>query len=252
MNVSMRQISEKIASDYALEFLKEYAGSEIFIGGEIEQILGERGKVVYQDVKDPKYFGAAIYMQNTHIIAINTNQPLRSRYYSAAHELWHLQYESDKITLAQISDFDHERAADHFAASLMLPEPLVANLINKNDGDIERLVFKIADLSSMPYVAVVRRLRELKKRIPKDLLDKNEDDWVKFREELGLPQSPLDKSDNFRQFTALVSEVEEQLAANEITLEVAANLLRHIDPEKAENYWKKRQEQVTAWLDDDD
>lgn len=64
-----------------------------------------------------------------HIIAINTNQPLRVRYYSAAHELWHLQFESGQIAIGE-KQIDQERAADHFAAVVMLPSNLLKNIKN--------------------------------------------------------------------------------------------------------------------------
>lgn len=249
--MNMVEIAEKVASAYALEFLREYFGGEIFLGSDIEQLLADKAVVIYQEVNDPEYFGAAIHMMDKHIIAINTYQPLRTRYYSAAHELWHLQFESEKIPLANIPNFDHERAADHFAAALMLPEKLLNNLIQKIDNDLEKIVIKIADISSMPYVAVVRRMRELGKRVPKSLSEKNEEDWVELRKNLGISQSPLDKADKFVQFNALTEEVDKQLKEERINLEIAANLLRHVDPEKAAYYWKERQSLNEAWLNDD-
>lgn len=237
----MAEVSEKVASQYALEFLREYTGEELFLGSDIENLLAEKAAVIYQAVDDPMYFGAAIHYKGQYIIAINTKQSLRMRYYSAAHELWHLQYESGMIPVAAtIPDFDHERAADHFAATLMLPEHLMISLMHNFKHDIEKVVIKIADLSSMPYVAVVRRLQELGKRFPRELSQKNESEWSRYRETLGFFPSVLDREDVFIQFNQLANEVKEQVCSNAITLEMAAKLLNHTDPEKAKFYWNER------------
>lgn len=250
--MNMTKISEKVADQYAVEFLTEYAGNEIFIGNDIENILAEKATVIYQAVDDPEYYGAAIHLMNKSFIAINTRQALRMRYYSAAHELWHLQYELDKIPLAEIPDFKHERAADHFAAAVMMPERLVRGLIKRLSGGLENQIIKVADISSMPYVAVVRRLQELKKQIPKAYSERSEEDWVSCRRTLGISPSFLDKADILVQFTALANEVDRLVKEQKITLEVAANLLKHPEPEQAERYWQQRKTLIDDERDTDD
>ena len=79
----------------------------------------------------------------------------------------------------------------------MLPERLVMNLINTNKGSVESLIFKISDLSSMPYIAVVRKLQELGKKFRKELSERSEEDWVNQRNKLGRLPSVLDKVYNF-------------------------------------------------------
>lgn len=250
--INSRQISEIVAEQYATEFLNDSVGSELFLGSDIEQLLSEKAFVVYQIVDDPEYFGAAVRFLDKHFIAINTNQALRLRYYSAAHELWHLQYESGEIPLAEIPDFDHERAADHFAAAVMLPKRLVEKMIEKLDETNEVSVIRIADISSMPYQAVVRRLQELGKRFPKALSQRTENDWVTARDALDISPSVLDKPNRFIQFSALSREVSRLLTAKEINLEVAANLLKHTDPEQSEDYWKERQNLIEEMDFDDE
>ncbi|WP_087033607.1 ImmA/IrrE family metallo-endopeptidase [Trichococcus palustris] len=251
MMVNNRQISETAAEQYATEFLNDSFGGELFLGSDIEQLLSEKASVVYQIVEDSKYYGAAVQFFDKHFIAINTNQALRLRYYSAAHELWHLQYESGKIPLADIPDFDHERAADRFAAAVMLPKRLVQNLMQKLEENNDVLVIRIADISSMPYEAVVRRLQELGKRFSRAISQRTEADWIMVREELGISPSALDKHDPFVQFSALSKEVAELLKNREITLEVAANILKHTDPKQSEAYWQERQKLMEE-LDFDD
>ncbi|WP_315307137.1 ImmA/IrrE family metallo-endopeptidase [Enterococcus devriesei] len=250
MDEQLKDLSETIAEAYAVKFLADNVGGEIFLGGDIEQILADRAFLVYQSVDDPSYFGAALHLMGKHIIAINTNQPLRVRYYSAAHELWHLQFESGEIAIDE-KQIDQERAADHFAAVVMLPSNLLKNIKNNFEKDDERLVFKIADLSSMPYQAVTRRLVELGYKLSSDLKSREEAEWIQVREQIDLVPSALDKADSFVQFHAFLQEVDEKVNKQELTLETAANLVKHIDAKKAEQYWKKRQEIVDDWDPDD-
>ncbi|MFC4709055.1 ImmA/IrrE family metallo-endopeptidase [Enterococcus eurekensis] len=250
MTITRKIQAEKTAKVYAGAFLKDYLGEEVFLGSEIEKVLAKKASIIYQKVEDSSYYGAAIHMLDKHIIAINTFQPLRIRYYSAAHELWHLQYESNEIPIPYES-LDHERAADHFAANVMMPENLVESLLRNLQGDISDKVIEIADLSSMPYVAVTRRLRELGNKIPTLIIKRTEEEWKIIRKELGFPPSYLDESYPFEQFSDFSKEVDKQVRDNKITLEMAFNLIKHIDPKKAEEYWIQRQQLKDEWLDDE-
>lgn len=252
MNTIIKRQSEKTSEQYAVIFLKEHLGEEIFLGSEIEQILAKNAFIIYQNVDDLSYFGAAIHLLDKHLIAINTAQPLRLRYYSAAHELWHLQYEIGEIQIGQFEKFNHERAADHFAANIMLPEDLVKTLLSKLEGTIENIIIEIADLSAMPYEAVTRRLKELEKNVPKPMLERTEEEWRQTRTKLGFPPSFLDESYAFSQFNSFSEEIEKQVKSNQITLEMAANLIKHIDPRQSEVYWNKRQQLISEWDSDDD
>ncbi|UUX33370.1 ImmA/IrrE family metallo-endopeptidase [Fundicoccus culcitae] len=250
MKITNNQVAE-IADIYASVFLKKYFGEEVFLGSVIERVLSKKAHIIYQNVDDPSYYGATVHMLDKQIIAINTAQPLRIRYYSAAHELWYLLYDADELPI-KYDGFEHERVAEQFATRVMLPDGLVRTLLRMIDGTIENKVIEIADLSSMPYVIVTNRLKELGARVSATLMEREEEDWIKVRKLLGYPPSVLDKSDAFKQFWALSKEVEQQLETKEITLEIAANLIKHIDPEQAEKYWKQRQDLLDDWSTEDD
>lgn len=55
MNAQLKDLSETIAEAYAVKFLADNVGGEIFLGGDIEQILADRAYLVYQSVDDPTY-----------------------------------------------------------------------------------------------------------------------------------------------------------------------------------------------------
>lgn len=103
----------------------------------------------------------------------------------------------------------------------------------------------------MPYQAVTRRLVELGYKLSSDLKSREEAEWIQVREQIDLVPSALDKADSFVQFHAFLQEVDEKVNKQELTLETAANLVKHIDAKKAEQYWEKRQEIVDDWDPDD-
>lgn len=184
----LREQAEKTAEAFAASFLDDAYGHDLFLSSQIEQILGEQVHLVYKMIEDPAFFGAAVtHHLGEKFVVLNTYHPLRTRYFSAAHELWHLS-EASKM---QKEDFDHERAADRFAASVMLPKPLVKSLWKrfKAKWNEEQAILAIADLSAAPYKTVERRITEVGETIK---VSHTESEWQALREQYALPDSPLD------------------------------------------------------------
>jgi len=261
-------LSEAIADNAANAFLEENIGSNIFIGSDIENLISKNAQVIYQDINDPKFFGALINYKDKRFIVLNTHQDLRARYYSAAHEMWHLalassmfgrQSESIKY-IADKEDFNNERAADRFAAALMLPKIIVGNTWHKyvqqqgvpNPKLAKEAVIRIANVSSMPYEAVCRRLNELDLLVSRELLNWHREQWVTYLDQAGFPPSPLDKSSNFKQFADLSAFIKKQVDKKQMTFMEAANFLTNSDPDQAINYLKLRKEKVERQLLEDE
>lgn len=222
--------AEAMAEAFAADFIEEAANATIFIGPYIERILANKAKVIYQYVEDSEYYGAAIkHFSGKQFIALNTFHPLRIRYFTAAHELWHLA----EFSRLQDKDFDHERAADRFAAAVMLPKAITKDLwlkLNKLYEHKEAIIH-LADMSSMPYEAVARRLKEL--GIYLKVKKMNEEEWFDERKNIGLPESPLDLLQPLNRFVDYVDVIEEAHADNRIDSLSASNKLSRYNPEKA-------------------
>jgi len=260
-------LSEATADNAASAFLAENIGSAIFIGADIENLISKNAQVIYQDIDDPKFFGALIDYKNKRFIALNTHQDLRARYYSAAHEMWHLALASSMFgrqsevikAIAASEDFNNERAADRFAAALMLPEDVVVKTWNKyvqqqevpNSVLAKEAVIRIANVSSMPYEAVCRRLDELHLLMSHELLRWHRNQWLLYLNQTGFPPSPLDKAADFKQFTGLSAFIKKQVDKKQMTLIAAANFLTNSDPNQASHYLKLRKEKVTRQLAED-
>lgn len=247
-------IAENVAENYAAIFLDNHFGNDVFVGSVIEQLLAQFATVIYSDVTDPEYFGASFTYHNQNFIDINTSQPIRLRYYSAAHELWHLLEKSGRIKdedpkdaeIIANDDFNQERAADHFAAALMLPQKLVIDAWKKftdtkqpSEEPILMAIFKISDLSSSPYESVARKITELRLSHNHRLATYSEGEWVQFREKMNLSPSNLDTPVRFSKFAALSSKVETEVSKRQLTFNEASNLLRYADVKAAKTYADK-------------
>lgn len=246
MSEKNRKLSEKYAEMLATYYLDEEFGEKLFLGATIENILSKEAILIYQDVPDNDYYGASIRYKDLSFIAINTYHNLRIRYYSAAHELWHFIWQNSEMS--NEIDLDHERAADHFAAVLMLPHNLIHDLWNRMADkyhEEERIIY-IADFSSMPYQAVTRRLKEVGLDIPGRLEHLEESEWVRTREELNLGRSALDTANKFTSFAHFEKIITELVDRKDLSLDDAANLIAQFAPELAERYIQKKRNLANA------
>lgn len=242
---SVRQRSERIGEALALQVLLKQFGAEVFIGSAVELKLQELAAVVYQDVPDLAYHGATVqYPTGEKFVALNTRHSLRMRYFTAAHELWHV------LDVKEIAGegVDHERAADRFAAALMMPEPLVRLLWRtlKKDSGEEKALMTLSDLAAVPYVAMARRVRELGLDMKPRFQHMDTDAWLGLRSQSSFTPSPLDQSFpqvSFSRYEQLVSQAIEQQRINQ---QEAAIKLAHVSPMQAEKLGQRSIEVLKA------
>jgi len=232
--VDRKKEAELIAEAFAIDFLKEKYGRDLFIGGQIEHILAEKANIIYQYVEDEKFFGAAVTNEDgERFIMLNTFHSLRTRYFTAAQELWQL---SNLIVLD--SEFDHEHAANRFATAIVLPKALIKDLWNKfiDLYDEESSIIHLSDFSQVPYLAMVRRVKELGFKISSSLKHRTELEWKNRRLELGFPYSNLDepvKETRFKAYEDVVIQNVEHLGLDTL---IAANKLAKLAPQQAKKY----------------
>ncbi|MGE7673137.1 ImmA/IrrE family metallo-endopeptidase [Lysinibacillus sp. NPDC094403] len=242
--MNRKEQAEEIAEKFATSFLQDEYGQELFTGGQIEKILAEKANIIYQYVEDEKYFGAAITHDNgEQFIAVNTYHPLRTRYFTVAHELWHLTN-----IVPFDPDFDHERAADRFAAAVMLPKTLVKKMWDRflEMSDEESSIIYLSDFAQVPYLTTVRRVKELGLKMTKSLESTDEKYWIEKRTELGLPYAYLDESVKETRFKAYENVVKQNVEHVGLDSLIAANKLAKFAPQQAKQY----QEMLSMGVDD--
>lgn len=246
MNIKTQ--AETVAEAFAQNFLEDEFGNDIFIGSHIEQLLDDKVHLIYQYTEDEKYHGAAVTNQSgEEFIALNTFQPLRMRYFTAAHELWHLSEGSQM----QAESFDHERAADRFAAAVMLPKGLTKDLWKKFKKiyGTDEAVIHLADLASVPYEATARRVRELGERdVPVNV---SKDEWQQKRFEYNLPESLLDVPQAFEKFAAYETAVENAVEQEKLDRLTGANKIGRYNPKLAE-IWQEQEIKILHKREQDD
>lgn len=236
--------ADRVGEAFALQVLSEHFGSEIFIGSSIELKIEELASIIYKEIKDPKFYGATITIKrgNRKFVLLNTFQSLRLRYFTAAHEFWHVL---DISTMVK-DDIDRERAAERFAAALMLPESLVRSLVrslqevSEREVEVKKVVIRLADISSTPYVAVAKRLVELKLTNNKSLAYYSEKDWVKIRMELNIVESPLDQPLRINRFADYEERIVEEVQNGNLNYIEASKRLANVSPEKSAEYAEMR------------
>ncbi|MFJ7982189.1 ImmA/IrrE family metallo-endopeptidase [Lysinibacillus xylanilyticus] len=235
--LNRKEQAEAIAEALGTSFIHDKFGHDLFIGGQIEHILAERAIIIYQYVEDEKFYGVAVTHENgEQFIALNTYHPLRTRYFTASHELWHL---TNFVDLDN-EFFDHERAADRFAAAIMLPKTLIKDLWNKFIAmyDVESSIIHLSDFAQVPYLAMVRRVKELGFKIPSLLVNRTEHEWKDRRIELGFPYSYLDEPMNETRFKAYEDVVKQNVEHIGLDTLIAANKLVKFAPKQAKQYQK--------------
>lgn len=205
------------------QYLKDLAMINEFIGPALENIVKQQGiELMYKCIEDSNFYGMAASGKGSRFIGINTYHTIRTRLFDLAHELWHLYDRKEEyVDTSQYTSSEIERAADHFAASLLLPNVKVTTLYKsyKEEGWSElAILFIIADLSYCPYMAVYWRFKELDlsikqidialkeiKLISKPISAENdiENKFIMLRKTEGLADSPLDKPDKLNDFPSL-------------------------------------------------
>lgn len=129
---------------------------------------------------------SAIFLRNNSgfIIFINSSKTLGHQYFSAAHELYHYEYNKEmtgqicNTALFSKNKSENERKADYFAVHFLMPETTIRRYVKDlaRDGRLSISdIIKLQHYFKVSYAAMVIRLKEL------DLIEL--DQYNKFMEE---------------------------------------------------------------------
>ena len=150
----------------AVIFLEELSVTD-FIGPVIEEIVKFKGiHLIYDTIHDPEALGFSTQKMNEKFIFINSNFNERLQKFTIAHEIYHLDDNIDPLKNTK----EDERAADHFAANLLLPEKIVfekQRMLKSLGYDEIEIFFILTDLSQVPYETLYKRYKELSLSVSK-------------------------------------------------------------------------------------
>lgn len=145
--------------------------------GDIPKIMKEIGKelnvIIVQIPMNDSDFGA-VFLDTGYskYLLLNSNQPRNKMYFSFCHEIYHIvsgvpDYINERREVHFNQDYfsnENEGKANLFAANLLMPEiefRKMYDLYKADDGDIKKIVVKLMNYFSSPFVAVLIRLFEL-------------------------------------------------------------------------------------------
>lgn len=170
-------------NDFEIEEIRDQARERLgmcrktndIIGIQIFSILGRYTRVIYYPLGRSAPWGftrisgskddAALEKP---FVAINTSIPVDCQVFAAAHELYHIWYEQQPDFLpADLLDEQNketrEKKANRFAAEFLIDEIMLRQEIElyKIKKITVKSVLQLADLFTVPYQAMTRRLNEI-------------------------------------------------------------------------------------------
>lgn len=182
--------------------LIEYSKLNDIIGGQIFGILEFENKVLYYPVEDEEVWGFSERIKGKSFVWINTAVEYDKQVFAAAHELYHLWFESDgeiilKANMEETNDAlaisVNELKANRFAAEFLVNEELLLQEIRTYGMDKNRIsikdILKLSNLFVVPYKTMVKRLYEIeslnKKQYNESMALSNEEVKI-WRNRLGI------------------------------------------------------------------
>ncbi len=174
------------------------------IGDQIFSILSLYTRVIYYPLGADSPWGftrvtginAEVSVQKPFVV-INTSIPRDCQIFAAAHELYHIwfKYNADVVlpnVLEDISGTD-ELKANRFAAEFLVDQNLLEQEMKMYSITNARItvkdILKLADLFTVPYRTMVKRMREIKaidEKTETELLSKKDTEVRKLRKRFAL------------------------------------------------------------------
>lgn len=147
------------------------------IGQQIFSILGLYARVIYYPLGKDSVWGftrISGYSEEAQggrpFAAINSSIPVDCQVFAAAHELYHIWFDNQVDVIPaniidETIDDRNELKANRFAAEFLVDEELLRKELRTYSIDTERIrmkdILKLADLFSVPYRTMVKRLNEI-------------------------------------------------------------------------------------------
>lgn len=169
-------IKNRLYVDSVKESLKTFH-DRVQWDGDISKIMKEIGKkldvfIIELPMNDSDFGAVFLDTGYSKYLLLNSNQPRNKMYFSFCHDIYHIlngtpDYINEKREVHFNQDYtsnDNESKANLFAANLLMPEiefKKMYELYKAYDNSIEKVIVKLMNYFSSPFVAVLIRLYEL-------------------------------------------------------------------------------------------
>lgn len=140
------------------------------IGSQIFSILERESKVLYYPIDNVNIWGFSEKHRDIQFVCINTSLTYDRQVFAAAHELYHIWYDPrNELTksknITKEEDIHIELLANRFSAEFLMEERLLKSEIQAYCMEPYSLglrdVIRLANLFSVPYRAILKRLVEI-------------------------------------------------------------------------------------------
>lgn len=251
---------EEIAeiSQLARKKLTQLGKLNDIIGTQVFTLLGLHAHVLYYPLDEDGPWGFACLGDGKPFVAINTSIEDEKCVFTAAHELYHIWFDtkSDYIPPTVLDEKDEkgdildiaELRANRFAAEFLVEKSLLEQEMHiyaiKANKVTDKDILMLADLFSVPYRTMVKRLYEISAITARDrdvYLKKTQDELNKLSLRYSLP---ITKADGRIALDSLVELAVSQYEKHGITFEKFTYLLRMADLDPAEVGINKPKEHV--------
>lgn len=249
----LMQEVERLAIDYYTEHVSDQ--TSLILADVLEDIVIQQGiEIIYLNI--PKVAGEERILngmffkhENESVqpkIVINQLDTVRTQNFTLAHEWFHAILalgDLKKYAIKIQTNEELERAGDYFSASILMNQQAFISyfrIIEKQA--VEAQVFKLADIFKVPYVSVIRRLRELNLATASSLMNLTEEELIEMRcRKIG--PSVLDLPPKRAQFSQYEKLVKEEVIDGRLSNLEAAKKLAQLNVELSEKYFDKAMEE---------
>ncbi len=141
---------------------------------EVLNFIEQEATLLKYPIEDDELCAFVCKKKERLFVYINTNIPKEKQVFAAAHELYHIWYDTDRLNESELlrdsilenkTDDIREQKANLFAAILLVPTEVLKNEldsrnIQKNTLKLEDIV-RLMSLFYAPYKTIIRRLFEI-------------------------------------------------------------------------------------------
>lgn len=175
MTNELNELEIKAVKDFAKEKLGLCRRGNDIIGTQIFSIISLYARVIYYPLGETAPWGFTRISGSKNdaslekpFVAINSSIPVDCQVFAAAHELYHIWYEENPDMLpADLLDEQNkkvsEKRANRFAAEFLVDEQLLKQEIDlyKIKRFTIKSILQLAELFTVPYKTMVKRLKEI-------------------------------------------------------------------------------------------
>lgn len=233
LRIEAKKLAEEVRLKYCIKGL-----TDIF------KIIESSAMLIRKPLSTKAISGFSTFLENTFVVFINSSFTLGHEIFTGAHELYHINYDTEilKRNKLIIDDNKHEiDIANVFAAEFLMPEDLVKEMFNKlanvPNSEVElRHVVRMMDYFRVSYSAMLKRLYQLKlcNEVRREYLrqygeQQYKDSLINVMQSEGSDMALIEPSNEISISSEYLDAVKENYARQKISFGSLNHVLKYLD-----------------------